>query len=279
MPKKILYRRQLLQAVEAFLEGTPSSRMRAQRRIQRCYVDINSEAKRATLDDIIWSFFIVTLTDSVFYEDKDFLQETRNMLLGSSYSPSSSRKIVFGDDYRVSFSADEMEWYIQLVSMVDFMLKVPFEQIYQATEQSRQRNEPWTTMRRSIPEAARAEQIDEEYMQRKMLIEEISSRSLFPENIGDEKIYHLILRVGTDLLANMRVGKAAAYFGYPTFEAAYTDYRNSLSSGPKRVNAMESIQWAKRCLDAIAGKGDLFISWRLSKAATFDADALLIFLH
>jgi hypothetical protein len=279
MPRKIVYRRQLLQAVEAFLEGAPASRIRAQRRIQRCYDEINSEAKRATLDEIVWSFLIVALTDSIFSEDRTFLQEARNMLLGNASSLSRSRIAVLGADYRASLSADETAWYALLVALVEFISQVPFEHIYQATEQSRRRNESWTTMCRNIPEAARAERIDTEYTQRITLIEDIALKNPPPDNSGDEKIYHLLLREVTDTLANIRVGIAAAYFGYPTLQAGYTDYRNSLTSMPQQVNVMESIHWAKRCLDALAGASDLVLSWRLSKAATFDADMLLISWH
>jgi hypothetical protein len=76
------YRRQLLQAVEAFLEVTPSSRVRAQRIIQRCFATIRNEAKEATLDQIIWGSFIRALTDSVYYESETYLRETHEILFG-----------------------------------------------------------------------------------------------------------------------------------------------------------------------------------------------------
>jgi hypothetical protein len=83
VPKKIKYRKELFQAIDAFLEGTPSALERAQRIIQRCYV-AKGEEELTTLNYILWSAFITPLTDSVFYKHKPFLRETREILLGSS---------------------------------------------------------------------------------------------------------------------------------------------------------------------------------------------------
>ena len=82
MPKKIMYRRELLRAVDAFLEGTPSSLAQAHRIIQHCNAAICEEEARETLNDIIWGFTITALTDSVFYTSEIFLREAREMLLG-----------------------------------------------------------------------------------------------------------------------------------------------------------------------------------------------------
>lgn len=278
MARRILYRKQLLKAVEAFLEGTPSSLVQAHRIIHRCYVDINSEAKRATLDDIVWHFFVVALTDSVFYENIRFLQETRQKLLGHSSSTISSIAI-FGNDYRGDFTADEAEWYAQLMSMLNFLMEIPFAQMHEATAQARRDKETWASMCANIPEVARAEQIDQEYEQRKSLIEDISVKSPCPENVGDEKIYHLVLREVTGFLTTIRAGRTAVYFGYPALDVGYTDYRSSRPSPRDPTDATENLTWAKKSLDAIAGKESLFISWRLSKATTFGSDVLFVSMH
>jgi hypothetical protein len=276
MPGKILYRRRLLRAVEAFLEKTPSAHIRAQRIIQRCYTAINSEAKEATLDEIVWGFFVTALTDSVYYENEQFLRETREILLG--HSQQNIARSVFSRDYRFSFTADEAEWYAQLLSMVDFLLTVPFAKICEATCQARQNKENWATLLASIPEAVQAEKIDEEYEQRKVLIEEIATHSPSPENLGDEKIYHLVLREVTSVLTQIRVGKSAVYFGYPILDGTYSEYEDQLSS-EHALDITGSLIWAKKALESLAGKDVLFVSWRLSKAPSFNADVLLISLH
>jgi hypothetical protein len=41
----------------------------------------------------------------------------------------------------------------------------------------------------------------------------------------------------------------------------------------------ESLAWAKRALDALAGESALYISWRFAKAASFQSNVLLLSLH
>jgi hypothetical protein len=230
------------------------------------------EAKYVTIDAIIWGFFIVALTDSVYYEDEDFLQETRALLLGHS-SWNAARRAIFSDDYRVYFTPDEAEWYAQLLSMLDFLMAIPFAQIHEVTHQVRQNAET------NILEIAQAEKIDDEYRRRKVVIEDLAARSPSPENVGDEKIYHLVLREVTDILTAIRAGKAAVYFGYPVFEGTYSVYGGLQSSKPQPLDMTQRLVQARRLLDAIAGKGDLFVSWRLNKAPTFNSDVLLISLY
>jgi hypothetical protein len=281
MPKKIIYRKQLLRAIEAFLEGTPVSRDRAQRIIHRCYAATYNEEKKWTLDQIIWGFLIKALTDSVYYESEAFLQETRELLLG--HSVQNVTRTIFMDDYRVYFTPDEAEWYKQLLGMLGFITAIPFAKIHEATVHAWHAIDTWTTTRLTIPEAAQAEEIEEEYRRRKTLIEAIAARSPFPENIGDEKIYQMVLREITTLVTGVSVGRAAIYCGYPTLDSPYSAYGTPIVLAPGVreyvLDVSESIIWARRVLEALAGKGGLFVSWRLSRASTFDTDVLLVSLH
>ncbi len=255
MPKRIIYRRQLLQAVEAFLEGTSSSRVRAQRIVQRCSAALDNEAKEATVDRIIWNPFVVRLTDSVFYENEVYLREAREILRGQSLQNLARTGI--SDDFLPYFTGEETEWYVQLLNMVDFLMTIPFAQIHKATFQDWQKRDTWATMRQVIPEAIQAEVIEEEYQRKKALIEAVSARTPPLVNIGDEKIYHLVLREVTALVTGISVGGPAVYYGYPVPSAPYSGYSLDMS---------ESVRWSKRALEVLSGNGGLFISWRLSKA-------------
>jgi hypothetical protein len=191
VPTKMKYREELFQAIDAFLERTPSALERAQRIIQRCYTSLGGEEERITLNSILWGAFITPLTDSVFYEHEPFLRETREILQGSS-----SRHIartVFKEDYRASFTTEEEHWYAQLVSMLEFIWATPFDR-YAATHQAWQQRETWPTVRPTLPEAVLADKIDEEYWQRKALLEQIAASNLTPKDIGEEHIYHLLLQ-------------------------------------------------------------------------------------
>jgi hypothetical protein len=268
MSRRIIYRRQLLQAVEAFLETTPSSRVRAQQMVKRCYEEITSEAKEATIDKIIWKPLIVPLTDSVFYEDEVYLREAREFLLG--HSSQNLVRTVVSEDFRPSFTANEAAWYAQLVSMVDFLMMIPFTQLHEATFPAWQKRDTWKIMRNIIPEAIQIDNIEKEYQERKTLLEDIAVTNPPPENFGDEKIYHLALQEITSLVTGINVGGPIVYYGYPIPRAPY--------SGAS-LNMSDSILWAKRVLKALSGDGGLFISWRLSNASTFDGDMLLVFFH
>ena len=245
--------------------------------MKRCYAALGREQEPVTLNDIIWGAFIQALTDSVFYESEQFLRQTQQTLQG--HSPGNIARTVFKEDYRVYFTREEEQWYAELMSLLDFILTTPFAKIHEATYQAWQNKATWATIRPTLPEAVQAGKIDEEYLQRKALIEDISARSLLPEDVGDEQIYHLMLREVTSILTAIRVGHAGIVFGYPVLDGAYTDYRSSLSSQFERVDMTERLFWAKKSLDALAGKEELFISWRLSKASTFDGDMLLVSFH
>ncbi len=274
MSRSMIYRRQLLRAVDAFLEGTPSAHVRAQGIIQRCYAAIGNEAKESTLDQIIWRGFIVPLTDSVFYESEAYLRETREILLG--HSSQNIARTILSEDFRPSFTAEEAEWHAQLLSMVDFLKAIPYAKIHAATFQAWQRKDTWATTRTVIPEAIQADEAEAEYQRRKALIEAIAARSPSPEQMGDEKIYHVVLREVTTLITSIRVGMAAVVCGYPVLTPPYS---GATSSEYGLLNMSERLSWIKRALEALEGKDALLMSWRLSKAPTFDADVLLLSLQ
>jgi len=279
MSREMNYREQLLQAVDAFLEKTPSAHRRAKNLIQHGYTAIHDEAKILTIDGIIWGGLFAQLTDSVFYESEQFLREMREVLLGHASRNIASQ--VFSEDYRSYFTTDEREWYAQLVNMVDFVMAIPFAQIHEATSQARLQKETWATMQAHIPEIVQVEKIEEEYQHRKTLIETIATRSPLPKHVGDEKIYHLVLQEVTSLLTNVEVGKAAVYFGYPILRGFfYLEDGGPKPFPPRPIDITEGFLWARRTLNAIAGKeGILFLTWRLRSAPTFDGDLLIVSFH
>ncbi|MDQ2905317.1 MAG: hypothetical protein ABI456_09660 [Ktedonobacteraceae bacterium] len=267
------YRKQLLLAVEAFLEGTPSSHLRAQRILQRCEQALWSEAREATFDRMIWGFYAQALTDSVFYESESYLQETRATLLGEATQPIA--RTVTSDDFRPYFTADEAEWYAHLLSMVEFLTAVPFTTIHEATFPAWQQKDAWATLRKSIPEAMQAEELDAAYERRQVAIEALVTRTPFPKNLGDVKIYQLVLREVTSVITGLHVGRSAVVYGYPSPRPPY----NGVSFTGAPIDMSASIAWAMRALKAIAGMDAIFITWRLGKAASFGADMLLVSLQ
>jgi hypothetical protein len=242
MSRRIMYRRQLFLAIDAFLERMPSACVRAQHIIQRCKIAINAEEKRLTLDHIIWHFFIQALTDSVYYENEEFLHTTREMLRGHDLR--NVVRTVCSDDYRVYFTADERAWHAQLVSMMDFLLAIPFAKLHKVMMQTRQDKENWIPLFARTSEKVQIEKIEEEYLRRRALLETISARNLAPENSGDEKIYHLVLQEVTSLLTEMNVGMTAVSMGHPILVGQYTSYTGLIAVTHEYPDSTDNLLWA-----------------------------------
>lgn len=281
MPRRISYRRQLLQAIEAFLEGTPSAYIRAQSIIQRCYTSLNRDDGRLTLDQILWLSFVVALTDSVYYENEASLREMHEVLQGQSSQ--NIARTVFNHNFCIHFTVDEAEWYAYLLSMIDFISTIPYTKIHQATFSAWQEKATWAETRKLIPEAIQAEKIEGEYQQRKQLLETIAARSPSPKNIGDETLCRLALREVTSVLTGISVGRAAVYCGYPMLDRPYSGYGEATELAPGifeyTFDMTESVNWSRRVLEALAGRRGLFLSCRLSSASASNADILLISIH
>src|SRR5690349_5032087 len=82
MARRTDYRRALLRAVNGFLEGSPDSIARAHRVIKRCHQRLLD--RLLTMDEVIWGPLADWLTDSLFYEDRDYLTDLRALLSGES---------------------------------------------------------------------------------------------------------------------------------------------------------------------------------------------------
>ncbi|HEU5381649.1 MAG TPA: hypothetical protein VFV38_40020, partial [Ktedonobacteraceae bacterium] len=240
-----------------------------------CLLALRKDVQELTVDQVIWHPLVDTLADANYYEHEPFLRETRDVLLG--HSSQHLAKTIVSDDFRSSLTANEAEWYTQLVDLSDFLAAVPFASLHEATFQVRQERLSWERMLARIPEILQAEQAEQEYQRRKARIETLAASHPLPEQFGEEKISCLAMREVTSVLTSLRVGKAAVFFGYPILEGGYTSYGDAFND--IAFDLTEALRWAKRVLDALAGKGHLFLSWRLSKASTFDADALLVCFH
>jgi hypothetical protein len=230
-----------------------------------------------TLNAIIWGALIKALTDSIFYESEPFLRQTQQTLQG--HAPGTIARTVFKEDYQVYFTQEEAQWYAELLSLLHFIQETPYHTIYEATHQAWLDKATWATVRPTLPEVGLAERIDEEYWQRKARLEEMAARIPVSEEAGEEQIYHVLLREVTSILTGLRVGWAAIISGYPVISAPYTDYRDSTSSRWEEIDARDSVAWAKKALDALAGEREIFLTWRLSGAPSFDTNLLVVGLH
>ncbi len=278
MTEPLLYRQQILRAVDAFLEGTPASIAQGQRIINHCHAALRTNAQRSTLDGLIWDSYAYPLTDSVYFMSQGYLQEIRQILCGLP-SAKGRDNIFITRDFRPFLTADEAEWYALLLDMLTFIQNIPFAQIAEATAKARAHNISAYVIMETISEAMPLKKATDTYTQKKKAIEALAASIPPPEQVGDETIYRLVLREVTDLLIAIDIRLSALYAGHPRPLPPYSSDGDDLDRDGADTDMSEALKWAKRVLDALSGKGTLFLSWKLARAASFDADLLLICLH
>lgn len=268
-----MYRKHLLSAVEAFLQGTPASIAQGQQMIEQCYSALNTPSQRFTLNGLIWRELAHPLTDSVFFTSQEYLLETRKALQG--FPSKVGQKIFIKRDLRLYMTADEAEWHAQLLNLFTFVRNLPFAEVAQATAEARQQKISGYNILATIPEAIAIVDAHEEYQRRIAAINTLAANIPHPESLDEETIYRFILREVSDLITNVDIRASAIYQGYPT------PLEYSIEGDNVDVpDLSESLIAARQKLDALSGVGNLCFSWRLiANVTSFDADLLLISLH
>ena len=285
MPRKIIYRKQLLRAIDAFLEGTPASIARGKRIVKRCHKALRpsylEEPPTFTLDSIIWDSYFHPLTDSVFYASQEYLEEIRRYVSGFSPDESAREKVFIQHDFRPQFTSDETAWYNQLLETLALIESIPFAQIAEACAEARKNKIPGYTILDTIPEAAGVPEKQATYEQQITDIKALQDSVPQPEYIGEELLHRLALHEITSIVTAVDIRRSAVYAGHPTPVPPYVggDWTADNVEGDWTANMTESLAWAKRALHALAGESSLYISWRFAKAASFGSDALLLSLH
>jgi hypothetical protein len=273
MPEYLSYRKQVLHAVDAFLQGTPASLSQGQQIIEQCSTALGADSQRFTLDGLIWRSFVHPLTDSVFFTSREYLLELRSALLG--FPIKARNKILVKQDFRPYLTPIEAEWYAQLLSTLDFIQRLPFAQVAEAAAEARQNHAPGMTILETIPEAMPIRQAHQDYAQRKAAIEALAASIPPPKQFGEETLYRLVLREVSALVTAIDIRLSAVYKGYPSPLPPYVVEGDKASE----ADISDPLAWAKRALAALAGDGTFFFSWQLVSAPSFDTDLLLISFH
>jgi hypothetical protein len=274
MGQTIAYRKQLLFAVEAFLEATPDSMERGHQIIRTCLDEISREETHLTLDWFLWDGFLDCLTDLVFYENKQYLQDVSNLLQGKQ--PQILRRYIYHGDSRPYFTERDKEWYRQAEHMLAFLHTLPFSELHPFFSPATQEQEEAGEAARGVPEEimSQCEQVQAAYEQRKEGLEQLLQEYPLAEDVSQEKMSHVIFQIVTSLLTGLFVGWQAMYCGYPVIWSG-TVVRTFLERGLGNVDATEDILRAQRLLAALAGQRPLFFYWSVYKASSLDADAFL----
>ena len=277
MRQTIAYRKQLLFAVEAFLEATPDSMERGHQIIRTCLDEISREEIRLTLDWFLWYGFLHSLTDLVFYKEKRYLQDVSHLLQGKQ--PQLLERYIYQEDFRPYFTERDQEWYRQAEHMLAFLHTLPFSELHLFFIPATQEQEEAGEAVRGVPEEIMSQcaQIQAAYEQRKEGLEQLLQEHPLAEDIGQEKMFHVIFQIVTSLLTGLLVGWQAMYSGYPVIWRGTIG--GTLARGLGNVDATEDILRAQRLLATLAGQRPLFFSWSVCKASSLGADAFLFHIQ
>ena len=270
MPEYLSYRKQVLHAVDAFLQGTPASLSQGRQIIEECYIPLGADFHRFTLDGLIWRSVLHPLTDSIFFTSQEYLRELRSVLFGF---PAKARNTIFiKQDFRPYLTPTEAEWYAQLLSTLDFIQSLPFAQVTEATAEARRNDLSGPLILATVPEAMPIQKAYEDYERRKSATEALAASMPSPKQVGEETIYRFVLREVSELVTDVDIRLSAVYNGYPSPLPPYAVEGDNASD----TDMSELLAWAKRALGALAGDGNLVLSWQLVSAPSFDADLLFL---
>ena len=231
MARPLNFRRTVRAAVEAFIEGPPDSLVKAHRLVARCYA-----ARRVgTLDEVVWGGIIMALTDAEVYTHLPTLREYRSLL--SAGSPEIYRTYL-NHDFGAAFTPEERAWLNKLHHLLGFLSGFPFPDRDAALrEYERQVEEIKQSMLQSPP----------------------------PERLGDEMIYHLILREVSTILINVDLRYSLVCSTHLVPRVPYSSFPPQPDK--RRDNTPDiaaDLDWARRALRSIVEQGWLLVTWQVT---------------
>lgn len=253
MPKPLDYRRRLLRIVDAFSDPTDTAHAHALRLIDRLKHDRRRGLQ--SIDDLVWGTLISELSDSLFFNDPDFLHTTRETLLHGS--PELHRAYL-NYDFRPDFTDVEREWHTQLTELATWLLTRPFPLT------------PHGPLPRDDETTSQAE-----YERRAHAIRELSDRTPPPAYVGEEALYHYILRTASTALTSINPW-GSSRLGRLVMDGQYTEYHwdpENPAASRYPPDADISIEWAERALRAVTLQGWVWFTWQITR------DAYLVSLH
>lgn len=228
MPKPLDYRRRLLAIVDAFMDPADLSHTRGIRLINRLYRD--PRRRLQTIDDLVWGGFVSELTDSDFYENPEYLQQARETLARGS---SELHRAYLSYDFRPDFSDVERDWHAQLCELAAWLQNIHLPLGDGLVAQS-------------------------EYERHVHAITTLSARTPPPTHMGEEKLYHFIMRIVSAVLVgiDLRYSDLRNFTQYEYLAAAapLTAFHWNPADPNDRyrpIDANPSVAWATRALRAI----------------------------
>jgi hypothetical protein len=228
MARHVNYRRSLLAAVDAFLEQTPQSLARAHRLVRAC----NKSLKPFTLNNITWGPTVSTLRDSLYFENPAYLSNLRTVLREGSQT---IHRVYMRRDFRADLTTEEQEWLVELWELLAFLRRFPALEVQSATV---------------------------EYEERSARVVAAQGRASTPTALGDEKLYHLLLREVTVILTGINLQQSLRRYRYLVPAAPYS-WLDDTEARQMEPDVSLNVTWASNALRAISGEYQLLMTWQV----------------
>lgn len=231
MNRNVNYRSLLLKAVGLFLEQTPSAQARALRDVRRC---LRMEIP-FSLDSIVWGGAISALTDEVYNTNIPYLLALRDKLTGGS---STRARTYINYDILEEFTSSERLWYEKAHELLIFLQGFSF----------------------TDTDTMNTEEKIQTYRHMATELRVIGDHESTVSPWGTETIYHLVLREVTEIVTHIDLELSLQQFGYFIPQTPYS----TISEESNHPNIGETLTWARKALDAIAGKAWLLVTWQIT---------------
>jgi hypothetical protein len=229
MARHVNYRRRLLAAVDAFLEQTPQSRTRAHRLVRAC----GKSLKPFTLNSLTWGPTVSALRDSLYFENPTYLFHVRTALREGSQS---IHRVYMRRDFRADLTAEEQAWLVELWELLAFLRRFPALEVQPATA---------------------------EYEARSAHVVAAQGRTSTPTTLGDETLYHLLLREVTAILTGINLQQSLRRYRYLVPAAPYSRLDDT-EARQVEPDVSLNITWASNALRAIRGEYQLLMMWQVT---------------
>jgi hypothetical protein len=225
MTRRIDYRRRLLRAVDLFLEQTPEATVRAERAVRRCLKTLSAHP----LDELMWWGIAVPLSDTVYTRDVEYLADLQRQLASGRIA---AERIYLDMDLRDELTEVHARWYEGLQALAAFVGRFPRLDVESAVPEYRRLVKAVRSVEAEMPEV--------------------------PE--GDETLTYLILAEVSLILTEIHVDLSLRLYHYlaPTGSYGHLQLRRD-DEPPRAPDASDTVVWAQRALDAIAGRARLLI--------------------
>ncbi|HKV85618.1 MAG TPA: hypothetical protein VJN88_13770 [Ktedonobacterales bacterium] len=219
----------MLRAVNLFQEQTPATTRRARRIVRRCQASLRSYS----FDSLRWGGVVSELTDAAFTNDAHYLAGLRRRLESGHWE---LEKAYFKYDLTEYLSVDERRWYEALRALSSFLALFPHADIEAALHE----------YHRLVDDVKQAQ------------------AALTAVDAEDETLFQVVLTEVTAVLTDIHLDRSLRMYQYLTPAGAFYYKLVYPDDGPPNPpDAADSVAWARKTLDALAGDAPLYVTWQM----------------